>query len=174
MPLSRVELHRLGDPDGMWKAASLRESAIGAKRSVFLCHSHKDQRLVAGFLRKLDDDGWNAYVDWKDGTLPENPSAVTASKIKTKIAELDFFFFLATPNSMASRWCPWEIGLADGVKHRSSIFVIPTSGSDGTHGNDYIQLYQRIDFGRASGLRPRSGLAVWNPSDENARFLADF
>ena len=35
--------------------------------------------------------------------------------------------YLATPNSAKSRWCPWEIGYADGKKDPRSIVVIATS-----------------------------------------------
>ena len=46
---------------------------------------------------------------------------------KRRIELADFFLFLATRNSMSSRWYPWEIGYADGAKPIDTILVIPTS-----------------------------------------------
>ncbi|MCH5937009.1 toll/interleukin-1 receptor domain-containing protein, partial [Salmonella enterica] len=58
----------------------------------------------------------------------------------------NWFLFLATENSMSSRWCPWEIGYADGKKNLNNIVIVPTVDSSGRHhGNEYLQLYSRID-----------------------------
>jgi hypothetical protein len=48
---------------------------------------------------------------------------------------------------MASRWCPWELGYSDGIKGKDWIIVIPTTDSSGiSYGNEYMQLYRRIDY----------------------------
>lgn len=91
--------------------------------------------------------------------MPETPDRQTAARIQRKIEQLGFFLFLATPNSMSSRWCPWEIGYADGVKPRDQIIVVPTSVGATTHGNEYLQLYQRLDVADVGKL------AVWEPAD---------
>lgn len=67
--------------------------------------------------------------------MPERPTKETATTIKTKIAERDWFLFLATPSSVRSRWCPWEIGYADSVKPNGALLIIPTEDDSGTfHG----------------------------------------
>ncbi|SSS38462.1 Uncharacterised protein [Acinetobacter baumannii] len=91
--------------------------------------------------------------------MPDSPNRETAVKIQQKIQEADYFFFLATPNSVKSRWCPWEIGYADGVKEYESIFVIPTQDRYGSYyGNEYLQLYQRIEESQ------QGPLAFWKPN----------
>lgn len=79
-------------------------------------------------------------------------------KIKERIKQANLFLFLATKDSTASRWCPWEIGYADGVKSLSDIFIVPTRDDDGTsRGNEYLQLYKKIDLsaeGRLAGWEP--------------------
>jgi hypothetical protein len=56
--------------------------------------------------------------------------------------------FLATPNSMVSRWCPWEIGYADGKKTLDAIVIVPTKDDAGRfYGNEYLQLYRRLEPG---------------------------
>jgi hypothetical protein len=89
--------------------------------------------------------------------MPAKPNRETAKRIKDKIEQLNLFLFLATPNSMASRWCPWEIGYADGKKPIDNIVVIPTSEGATTHGNEYLELYRRID------LMTTGSLALWQP-----------
>ena len=102
--------------------------------------------LVKGVQKFLNDQGWHVYVDWQDQSMPPQPSRETALKIQRRIKELNWFLFLATENSMASRWCPWELGFADGAKPYDSILVIPTRDLSGrSHGNEYIQLYRRVD-----------------------------
>lgn len=118
---------------------------VGPRSTAFLCHSHKDQGLAKGLVTLLAEAGWRVYVDWADTEMPDTPNRETAKKIQQKIIDLHFFLFLATSNSMASRWCPWEIGYADGKKPLDQIFVIPTIDAGRTHGNEYLQLYRRID-----------------------------
>ena len=89
--------------------------------------------------------------------MPDKPNRETATKIQQKIKELHYFLFLATANSVASRWCPWEIGYADGQKPLSPILVVPTTDGSSTHGNEYLQLYRRVDLGGQGSVE------VWQP-----------
>ena len=75
-------------------------------------------------------------------------SMVTAKRIISLIASFriqSVFLFLATANSKASRWCPWEIGFAD--SSQKGIYIIPTADGYGTYGNEYLELYSHIDAG---------------------------
>lgn len=77
--------------------------------------------------------------------MPPKPNTDTANKIKSKISQLTWFLYLATENSATSRWCPWEIGYADGVKNTDMIVIIPTRDRDGrNYGNEYLDLYRHI------------------------------
>lgn len=126
---------------------SLNEATANGKQSAFLCHSHKDKELAEGLAVLLAENGWELYVDWKDHEMPEKPDKATATKIKSKIASLEWFLFLATPSSSASRWCPWEIGIADSKKPNGSILIIPTTDNSGNwYGNEYLQLYSQIIY----------------------------
>lgn len=75
---------------------------------------------------------------------------------------MKFFLFLATPNSMKSRWCPWEIGYADGTKANDNILIIPTEDSAGWYGNEYLGLYRKIDVqnGYLRAFRPDSTTGI--------------
>lgn len=115
--------------------------------TAFLSHSHKDATLVLGLQELLNNQGWDVYIDWQDQTMPDRPDAQTALNIKNAIVRADWFLFLATQNSMASRWCPWEIGFADGKKAHERIAIVPTQDSYGHfYGNEYLNIYNKIDI----------------------------
>jgi len=128
------------------------------KQTAFLSHSHKDAQLAKGVQSFLKSHGWDVYIDWEDSAMPDKPDRKTAERIQQSIVRLDWFLFLATENSMKSRWCPWEIGYADGKKPIDTILVIQTKDIYGNYyGNEYLQLYRYI-YATQSG-----GYAVFRP-----------
>ena len=137
-------------------ARSSGQRAVIAKRvnqrTAFLCHSHVDRELAEGLQTKLREQGFDLYIDWQDLTMPATPNAETAAKLRSLIVTSDWFLFLATANSMASRWCPWELGYADGKKSHDKIAIVPTKDQQNTHGNEYLQLYRYIDAASGGGL----------------------
>jgi hypothetical protein len=149
------------------KAENLNEALSRNLKTAFLCHSHKDTALAEGVDKYFRRMGWSVYIDWKDLSMPEKPNEVTAKKIKNRILTTNYFLFLATENSMSSKWCPWEIGIADVSKGVDDIFIIPTSSGFSTFGNEYLGLYQKIDVGA------QGNLAFWRPGEENGTRLAN-
>jgi len=129
-------------------AKSLTEALAQKKQTAFLCHSHRDQELAKGLQVILKENGWDLYIDWEDSEMPSTPNEETAKRIKSKIQLTNWFLFLATSNSTHSRWCPWEIGYADAVKDYERILIVPTEDDSGKwYGNEYLQLYKKIDEG---------------------------
>ena len=113
-------------------------------RTAFLCHSHLDERLVMGLIVEFSRRGVKLYVDWLDASMPEIPNKETAENLQKRIKQADMFLFLATKNSMNSRWCPWEIGYADGIGKVPHI--LPTVDQYSvTYGSEYLELYPRIE-----------------------------
>jgi hypothetical protein len=126
------------------EANSLDEARRLGIKTAFLCHSHHDADLAKGLVQLLSEAGWRVYIDWQDAAMPDTPNGQTAQRIKQKISDLNYFLFLATRQSMASRWCSWEIGIADGKKSHDRILIVPTRDGAQTHGNEYLQLYRRV------------------------------
>lgn len=147
----------------------IKEAKASKKQTAFLSHSHLDARLAKSLQAFLYAQGWEIYIDWEDTSMPDSPTRETAEKIQARIRDLDWFLFLGTQNSMRSRWCPWEIGYADGVKPIDNILVIATTDSTGTHGSEYLQLYRHIDsvtgggFGAFKSNRTASRLSALTP-----------
>ena len=145
---------------GMYKMAgmSLNEAQDKNLKTAFLSHSHKDRIYAKGIEAWLEENGLDVYIDWEDEEMPEVPDVRTAQRIQKKIGDCDLFLYLATENSAKSRWCPWEIGYADEVRGKNNLYIIPTTSNDGTvNGNEYLQLYRRIQInreGKLAALRP--------------------
>lgn len=127
--------------------------ARAGQSTAFLCHSHLDRELALGLQSLLHEQGWDVYIDWQDVLMRDTPDRRTADRIQDQIKSSAWFLYLATSNSAASRWCPWEIGFADGHKATDKIVIVATTDSSGRHhGNEYLQLYQQITPADAGGL----------------------
>jgi predicted DNA-binding transcriptional regulator len=132
----------------------VEEARQAGQQTAFLSHSHKDSELAKGLQGFLQDNGWVVYIDWEDTSMPSRPNRETARNIKNKIKRLDWFLYLATANSASSRWCPWEIGYADGVKNIEKIVIIPTRDDAGrNHGNEYLDLYKKVSLAQSGRYR---------------------
>ena len=137
----------------------LRQKAVGARRpfqsrsaavndgfqTAFLSHSHKDRDLALGLQAMLLEAGWRVYLDWQDEKMPDQPNEETAARIVEKINENRWFLMLATPASLKSLWCPWEVGIAHNVKDHDTMYIVMTRDVDGRlHGTEFYHLYRRI------------------------------
>lgn len=150
---------------------SVNEALSKHKQTAFLCHSHKDYELVKGLQVLLEESGWDIYIDWADTEMPSSPNKETATKIKSRIATTDWFLFLATNNSTQSRWCPWEIGIADSIKGYERILIIPTEDDSGNwYGNEYLQLYKRIQEGQHV-LTGKSGYGAFDAGSDSGTMI---
>ena len=113
--------------------------------SVFLSHSHLDENIVRPMVVFLRSRGVDVYVDWMDNTMSKETSGETAAKLKEKIKMNDKFLFLATENSIKSKWCNWEIGYGDAEKYIDKIAVFPLLDNNGIwNGQEYLEIYPSI------------------------------
>ena len=159
MPIATRALREARQRAARPTATTLAEARALNLKTIFLCHSHRDAELVQGFVALLTETGWKAYVDWADVQMPDKPNRVTAIRLQQKIVEHHYFLYLATANSSTSRWCPWEIGYADGKKPLDKIIVCPTTDGITTYGSEYLDLYRRLE------VSDFNELAVWQPGD---------
>ena len=126
-------------------AENIKQARLRKRKTVFLSHSQMDRDLAKGLQNRLRNQDVDLYIDWEDTSMPETPNRETAAIIQERIHTCDILLFLATQNSLQSRWCSWELGYADGKKSHDSIVVVPTLDDEGHYyGNEYIQLYNRL------------------------------
>lgn len=150
------------DTDSMVAAGAVRP------QTAYLSHVEADIRLARGLMVLLREKGWNVSIDWREESVFEKATPEIMDKIQTRIREADWFLFLATPQSLNSRWCSWELGFANGVRHFDSILVVPTKNDDGTPtGNDYVQIYRHIEV--TSSQR----FGAFRPSEEHGVLVGD-
>ncbi|MGQ3012113.1 MAG: toll/interleukin-1 receptor domain-containing protein [Flavobacteriales bacterium] len=126
---------------------NLQYSRASHTTSIFLSHAHTDKEMIAQAVTFFRTLGVSVYVDWMDHTMPEKPSGETALKIKSKIQINDKFVLLATNTAVASKWCNWEVGIADPYKlNNKKMALFPLADNNGTwNGNEYLQIYPRIE-----------------------------
>jgi hypothetical protein len=139
-------------------------SKTASTTSIFLSHSHYDKDVVEQAKIFLENLGISIYVDWADETMPERTNGTTAQKIKNQIISTnDKFILLATNNAVASKWCNWEVGIADPFKlPNKKIALLPLADNSGTwNGNEYLQIYPRIERGSTNP----SDYYVWYPDN---------
>lgn len=114
------------------------------KKSVFLSHSHFDKTIVQKIGLLFNSMNAELYIDWMDNSLPKLTNTITAQLIKRKISECDNFLFLATYNGLRSKWCNWELGIADTLKYERMAILPIESKSGKWEGNEYLNLYPEM------------------------------
>lgn len=141
-----------------WRATS----ATAAEATVFLSHSHQDTDLVEATVRFFASRRVHLYVDWLDPKMPEVTDPNTALELKKRIRSLRRFVVLVTDRSSASRWVPWELGYADGVKREHDIAVFPVPNATTQPIAEYIGIYSRIEMvgNNAVVIPPQRGAPV--------------
>lgn len=144
MSFNLNDLDRAAQRFAIRRKSTLNEALAAGRRTAFLSHSHLDRERAKGLQALLEEAGWNVFIDWEHNTLDERPTKETARWLQRAIETHDWLMYLATPNSSKSRWCPWEIGYADGTKDSRAIVVIATSDGYTTYGSEYLQLYRQI------------------------------
>lgn len=143
------------------------------KPMIFLSHKHDEFNILQDVTAFLKQEGVDVYVDWMDPSMPAYTNAETAHKLKQKIKTSDKFILIATPDSINSKWCNWELGLGDSEKYIDNIALFPINKDNQSfYGAEYLGIYPRIEYQDGTTLYsgganiPR-GYYVIYPSDKN-------
>lgn len=146
--ITKSQLHAIGSSSTARTNESVFRKSAATKdtATVFLSHSHEDKETVEAAIRLLSSQGVTVYVDWLDPAMPSITSTETAARLKKRIREQERFVLLASDKALTSRWVPWELGIADGVREMSEIAVLPFKDSytDWTR-SEYLGLYPWIE-----------------------------
>lgn len=176
--VTKSELRGFASKISITEQASLRKSASSRPLAgtTFLSHSSKDEDLVVGAIRVLENHGATVYVDEKDPEMPPYTSDETAALLKTRISQTKRFVMLASKNSKESRWVPWELGYADGHKGLDRIALFPALDSTADKAwtsSEYLGLYRRIVWGNLNGYNDPLWM-VWDHKSNTATRLRDW
>jgi hypothetical protein len=175
---TRDDLQRFSGNMRLDERVRLRKAAaaVAPSGATFLSHSSKDEDLVVGAIELLRNHGATVYVDTVDPAMPPTTNKETAAVLKRRIGQARRFVLLASENSKASTWVPWELGIADGCKGMSHIALFPAVdlGRDAQWRSwEYMGLYNCIVWG---GLQGREGnlWMVWDQVQNSATELSEW
>lgn len=117
--------------------------------TVFISHKHSDLEDLQGLLDYLKRQ-YNVvpYIDSMDKRMPNETCGETAIRIKEVISYCNRFLLLATNEALASKWCNWEVGIADKQKlpaNNMAILPMLDKGSSLYKGNEYLEIYPYVD-----------------------------
>ena len=84
---------------------------------IFLSYNHLDINVAKWVYEKLSKQGYRVYADFIDSSYPIIVDIKTSLILVNKINQCKCLLYIHTVNSKNSKWCPWEIGLASGLKN---------------------------------------------------------
>lgn len=92
---------------------------------MFISHNSKDQSKIVDFFKTLNSKGYVAYIDWVNDKFDlkrEWCNATTAEIVKERIKQSRVFVLYFSQQTLASQWCPWELGYADALGKKICVF----------------------------------------------------
>ena len=117
---------------------------------LFISHSFRDKELISGLYHLFNKAGYKVYIDWIDDKDLDRSKVTsdTAALIKRRIWASTGTTYVSTSNSTSSKWCPWELGVADGMKGKVCILPVMESSFKG---QEYLGLYPYLEYAKVQG-----------------------
>lgn len=138
---------------------------------IFISHSFLDKELVLTLVELFNEAGYSVYVDWIEDTALDrtNVTKKTADLVRSRISQSKSLAYIATANISNSKWCPWELGFADG-KLDNRAAILPILDDDHSfNGQEYLALYPHIDYTKTTGGKPE----FWvNDSNDSSIYVS--
>lgn len=134
----------------------IRYSLYGEKYDIFLSHSSLDQELTCALYDLFTKKGFKVYLDYGDNEL--NPNIITSEtgeQLRSKLKKCKCLAYISTSNISNSKWCPWELGLFDGISgERCRILpIIKDLGETIYNGQEYLGMYPYLSYVKRSGSK---------------------
>ena len=116
---------------------------------IFLSHSDMDKEIVLGVLKVLSRMRYSVYVDWlyRATNVDTTIGAITPTTVinlKYHMRKCDRMVYIHSDASSVSKWCPWELGYFDAMRHpKQEIYIFPLVDYTGVfRGQEYLALYR--------------------------------
>lgn len=125
------------------------ESFSHDRFDIFLSHSIKDQELVSGVRVLLEEKGYKVYIDWIEDEELDRQSVdkETAERLRQRMRNCSSLIYIATEQSSASKWMPWELGYFDGYKPGAvAVFPVVDNVRSVFHEQEYLGLYPVVEW----------------------------
>ena len=95
---------------------SMKHFSYSEDYDIFLSHSSLDQELTCAVYDLFTQNGFKVYLDYEDNELnPDNVTSATGEQLRNRLKRCKCLAYITTSNIARSRWCPWELGLFDGI-----------------------------------------------------------
>lgn len=120
---------------------------------LFISHSYLDKKLVLTLVDLFSKAGYFVYVDWIDDVQLDrsNVTEATAKFIKSRIKQCKGLSYISTVNATSSKWCPWELGIADGMLNEKACILPVMKQGVSYNGQEYLGLYSYIEYEKRAG-----------------------
>lgn len=116
----------------------------GRTYDVFLSYNHKDLKLAQFVYNILKNKhGLSVYIDFNDPSFSRKiVDKKTAQTLCARLNSCKALVYIHSPNSKNSKWCPWEVGLASGLKDFKCAIIPCVDESDSEYvKQEYLTLY---------------------------------
>jgi len=154
---------------------------------LFVSHSHKDEVRSKALVKKLQGWGMSVYVDFEDTSLGQLTDIGLADRLMEKLRTCHLLVFAFSEEAAASKWMPWELGLAHGVIGRVVLWPFTKRALHARQTQEYLNLYECLDpetaqerllklvaEARASSIRPAHVRAMQDLGVVSAAKLPEF
>ena len=136
------EPNRINSPDEL--VDYIMNSDLESRKTydVFVSHSSSNANELLKIKSILNNENLNVYVDWicdRDGLKRKLVNEKTAEVICKRLDVSDSLLYIHTPESLHSRWTPWEIGYFYAKKGKICVY----SPNEDIEKPPYIELYPK-------------------------------
>ena len=146
---------------------SIKHFSADEEYDIFLSHSSLDQELTCALYDLFIQNGFKVYMDYEDADLtPDNVTSVTGEKLRNRLKMSKCLAYIATSNIAKSKWCPWELGLFDGISGGMCCILPILKDADRNRylGQEYLGMYPYLSYTKYAN---RDEWTFWVEDPEN-------
>ena len=128
---------------------SIKHFSDDENYDIFLSHSSLDQELTCALYDLFIQNGFKVYLDYDDADLtPDNVTSATGEKLRNRLKMSKCLAYIATSNIVKSKWCPWELGLFDGISSGMCCILPILKGTEQNRyrGQEYLGMYPYLSY----------------------------
>ena len=127
---------------------SIKHFSDTEQYDIFISHSSLDQELTCALYDLFVQNGFKVYLDYEDKELnPENVTSDTGERLRNKLKKCKCLAYIATSNIANSKWCPWELGLFDGISNGKCCVLPIIKGQQYSYkGQEYLGMYPYLSY----------------------------